>query len=326
MNEELLKYQNRVIEILRRDYFPETENWSIIAQQVMKNNDTKLEGIVIMQPDKRVSPTFYVNRYYNDGFMPEATAQAICKEYMQQKGRNLNAMEVLVRNIKCYDKMQDKICYKLINTEMNKEFLKDVPHIRFNDDLSLCFYIQLDPEATVTINNQFINVWNLNEDNVLEELYIKANFNMMRLHPPVLDNMAHVLGYISDADDVAELEAFKGMEESNFPMYVLTNETKILGASTLAYNHGCILEDCRQAIEIRTGQHIKNLIVIPSSIHEVVIMPADDVEDVLELKETILDVNRTQVEPHEILSNNVFGYSKENGLVQLTFDNREICR
>lgn len=326
MNKELLEYQKRVIEILRRDYFPESENWTVITQSVMKNNDTRLEGIVIMQPDKKVSPTFYVNGYYNDGFMPEATAQAICKDYMKAQSENIDVMEELIRNIKCYDKMQDKICFKLINTEMNKEFLKDVPHVRFNDELSLCFYIQLDPEATVTIHNQFIEIWNLEKSKALEQLYAVANRNMTRLHPPVLDNMANVLGYISEADEIEELEVFKEMAESLFPMYVLTNDTKVLGASTLAYSNGHILEDCRQAIERRTAQPVEKLVIIPSSIHEVIIMPADDVEDVLGLKEMILDVNRTQVEPHEILSNNVFGYSKENGLVQLTFDNREICR
>ena len=326
MNKELLDYQKRVIEILRRDYFPESESWTVITQSVMKNNDTRLEGIVIMQPDKKVSPTFYVNGYYNDGFMPEATAQAICKDYMKAQSENIDVMEELIRNIKCYDKMQDKICFKLINTEMNKEFLKDVPHVRFNDELSLCFYIQLDPEATVTIHNQFIEIWNLEKSKVLEQLYAVANRNMTRLHPPVLDNMANVLGYISEADDIEELEMFKEMAESLFPMYVLTNDTKILGASTLAYSNGQMLEDCRQAIERRTNREVNSLIVIPSSIHEVIIMPADDVEDVLGLKEMILDVNRTQVQPHEILSNNVFGYSKKDGFIQLTFDSKEICR
>lgn len=326
MNKELLDYQKKVIEILSCEYFPESEDWTVITQSVMKNNDTRLEGIVIMQPDKRVSPTFYVNGYFNDGFMPEATAQAICKEYMQQQNANIDVMEELVRNIRCYDKMKDKICFKLINTKMNKEFLKDVPHVRFNDELSLCFYIQLDPEATVTIHNQFIEIWNLEKSKVVEQLYAVANRNMTRLHPPVLDNMAHVLGYISEADDIEELEMFKEMAESLFPMYVLTNDTKILGASTLAYSNGQMLEDCRQAIERRTNREVNSLIVIPSSIHEVIIMPADDVEDVLGLKETILDVNRTQVQPHEILSNNVFGYSKKDGFIQLTFDNKEICR
>lgn len=326
MNKELLDYQKKVIEILSREYFPESENWTVITQSVMKNNDTRLEGIVIMQPDKRVSPTFYVNGYYDDGFMPEATAQAICKEYMKQQNANIDVMEELVRNIKCYDKMKDKICFKLINTEMNKEFLKDVPHVQFNDELSLCFYIQLDPEATVIIHNQFIEMWNLEESDVVEQLYTVANRNMMRIHPPVLDNMAHVLGHIPEADEIEELEVFKEMAESLFPMYVLTNNTKILGASVLAYSNGQILEDCRQAIERRTGREVSSLVVIPSSIHEVIIMPADDVEDVLGLKEMILDVNRTQVQPHEILSNNVFGYSKKDGFIQLTFDSKEICR
>ena len=100
MNKELLDYQKRVIEILRRDYFPESESWTVITQSVMKNNDTRLEGIVIMQPDKKVSPTFYVNGYFNDGFMPEATAQAICKDYMKAQSENIDVMEELIRNIK----------------------------------------------------------------------------------------------------------------------------------------------------------------------------------------------------------------------------------
>ena len=326
MNEEIKKYQKRVMEILRRDYFPENESWSIFAQPVVKNNDTHLEGVVIKKTYESVSPTYYMNGYYADGYSEEATAQAIYDSYIKEQKAQLDAMGKLVSQIRDYEKVKDKICYKLVNTEMNKEFLKDTPHLRFNDELSLCFYIQIEQDATITIHNQFVNVWNLEKGKEVEELYKMANHNMMRIHPPVLDNMAYVLGYISEMDGIEELEGFKEMVESQFPMYVLTNNTKMFGASTIAYNNGQLLEDCRQAIEKRTGREVSSLVIIPSRVHEVIIMPADDVEDINEIREMIKQMNMLEVQPQERLSNNVFGYSKQDGFVQLTFDNREICR
>lgn len=314
------------MEILRRDYFPENESWSIFAQPVVKNNDTHLEGVVIKRTYESVSPTYYMNGYYIDGYTEEATAQAIYDSYIKEQKVQLDAMEKLVSQLSDYEKMKDKICFKLVNTDMNKEFLKDAPHLKFNDELSLCFYIQLRPDATITIHNKFINIWNLGKNDAEKQLYEVAQRNTMRIHPPVLDNMAYVLGYISDVDGIEELEGFKEMVESQFPIYVLTNETKVYGASTIAYNNGQLLEDCRQAIENRTGKDVPALVIIPSRIHEVMILPADDIDDINEIREMIKDMNLTEVQPEERLSNNVFGYSKQDGFVQLTFDNREISR
>ena len=326
MNDEIRKYQKRVIEILQRDYFPEKENWLIMEQPVMKNNSTRLDGVVIRKPYQRVSPTYYINGYYADGYTEEATAQAIYESYIKEQNVNIDAFEQVVNQISCYEKMKDKICYKLVNTEMNKDFLKDAPHIQFNDEFSLCFYIQIEPDATITIHNQFVNVWNLSKEKAVEELYYTAERNMMRIHPPVLDNMAYVLGYVAELEGIEELEGFKQMLESQFPLYVLTNEAKLFGASTIAYNNGQLLEACRQAIEKRTGQQVDSLVIVPSRVHEVMVMPAKDVEDLNELREMIRQMNVEEVKPDERLSNNIFGYSKEDGFVQLTFDNREISR
>ena len=85
MNDEIRKYQKRVIEILQRDYFPEKENWLIMEQPVMKNNSTRLDGVVIRKPYQRVSPTYYINGYYADGYTEEATAQAIYESYTKEQ-------------------------------------------------------------------------------------------------------------------------------------------------------------------------------------------------------------------------------------------------
>lgn len=74
--QELKQFQEDVAAILKRDYFPESEGYSIHTQLVRKNNNVKKYGITIGVPDSRVAPNFYVDDYAVT-HTPEAAAEAI---------------------------------------------------------------------------------------------------------------------------------------------------------------------------------------------------------------------------------------------------------
>ena len=61
-----------------------------------------------------------------------------------------------------------------------------------------------------------------------------------------------------------------------------------------------------------------NLYIIPSSIHEVILLPDSGKEpDATALKEMIREVNSTQVAPEEILSDNLYYYDATDKRVKI---------
>ena len=54
--------------------------------------------------------------------------------------------------------------------------------------------------------------------------------------------------------------------------------------------------------------HAERLIIIPSSTHEVLLIPCDPETDVLSFNEMVQEVNATQLMPEEVLSDNAYIY------------------
>ena len=84
-----------------------------------------------------------------------------------------------------------------------------------------------------------------------------------------------------------------------------TNDTKVNGASEI------LRDDIRQEIADKIG----DFFVLPSSIHETLIIPKSAGMDRKELEQMVQEVNQTQVLPEERLSDHVYEYDvKEHEL------------
>ena len=98
------------------------------------------------------------------------------------------------------------------------------------------------------------------------------------------------------------LETNESLE--NFNMLVLTNDAKFNGANAL------LMGDLLERIHERTGE---DFIILPSSIHEVIIIPdPDNLRMGLdEMAEMVTEINNNEVEPEERLSNKVYRYDSQ---------------
>ena len=82
-------------------------------------------------------------------------------------------------------------------------------------------------------------------------------------------------------------------------MYVLTNKQKMFGAGVIFYPG--ILE----LIESILGDHFY---ILPSSVHECILVPDQGQYSRIELKRMVKEVNDSQVEDEEILSYEIYYY------------------
>jgi hypothetical protein len=157
-----------------------------------------------------------------------------------------------------------------------------------------------------------------------EELFRIAERNSPRLFPWSIDSMEEVMrgmlaedlsreGNHEDAGLVKENEQkdwtdeligqiAAGFTSGRLPMYVLTNRQKMNGAACMFYPG--VLEDFGKKLG-------RDFYLLPSSVHEVILVPADETVSKEALWEIVTDINRTQVAEEEILADSVYYYDRK---------------
>ncbi|MDD3141789.1 MAG: DUF5688 family protein [Lachnospiraceae bacterium] len=196
--------------------------------------------------------------------------------------------------------MKDKIVCKVVNRDANEHMLENFPH-KDLEDLAVIYQIALggdgDGIATINISDQLLDGYGINKD----ELHDIAVQNTAELRPASFRSMQEVIMEMMGASELEDMDMSGGM-----PMYVLTNEDKMHGAAAMLY------PDLMDEIAEKVGG---DFFVLPSSIHELLIIPKDSGAERGELENMVQEVNATQVAPDEVLSDQVYEYdAKEHEL------------
>lgn len=275
----------------------------IQLQSILKNNNTQLDGITLLSDSLNISPTIYLNHYFkqyeNGRSLSEIEADILSTYHTYRPTESID-----ISFFTDYDKVRSHIVFKLINYDYNRKLLQDVPHYRILD-LALVFYclIEVSPagSAAILIHEQHLSYWNITHDN----LYALALQNTPRLLSYELRNMSDVLHELFTAEQLAA--EMPGDDSSDNPMYILTNHSKINGSCCILYPN--LLQEIAAQLE-------SDLYILPSSIHEVLILPVKNQQNPDELIHIIKEVNSNQLSLEEILSDHLYLFSRKNG--QLT--------
>ena len=282
------------------------EGFHVEARDVRKNNGIILHGMSIRREGMNVAPTVYLDTFleaYEAGATFSSIVQRlleICKEGMARECTDTSFFQ-------SFEKVRDRICYRLIGREKNKDMLAEMPYIDFLD-LAICFYYAYHSDTlgdgTIPIYNSHMELW----ETCTAELFGLAKRNTQKLFPWVCSSLAEVLGEMggqgTGPEDAAEQEQFL----REMPLQVLSNAKRTHGAICMLYPG--VLE--------RVAQEIGgDFFILPSSIHEVIILPDMGNKDYEELRGMIREVNRTQVAPEEVLSDTLYRYRRTEGRVTI---------
>lgn len=269
---------------------------------VRKNNGIVLSGLTITEKDGNIFPTVYLNDYYTDYIGGRIAFSDVIDGVLNTYNRNKVGQYVDMRYFLNFDEVKHRIVYKLVNTEKNKELLEDVPHMEFMD-LSVVFQCLVTQEevgaAFILIHNVHMKLWDVST----AELYQIAEKNTPRLLPCEIKSMYQVLLEImrdENSEQFDEEECTKNLPD-DIPMYVLTNQSRIDGATCIMYPD--VLRNFAETID-------SSFYIIPSSIHEVLILPAETFEDSEEILCMIKEINDTQVGEEDILSYSLYCYNR----------------
>lgn len=273
------------------------EDYTIYGDVFVKNNDTKRHGIVIKRIEGKIAPTVYIDHLYDDYSNKKSTLEEIALQ-IQAVVRGFDEYEDKYRSFSAeFDDCRSKIVYRLVSSKKNRAFLSGIPHLPFLN-LAIIFSIvhQLSEEGleSVCITNELQKKWNIST----RDLYLLAAENTPKLLPANIDTMAHAL-------DSFRGDLYKKLDESDKPIphiYIVSNDYGINGAAVLLY------ENLVQKI---AEKEQRNLYIVPSSIHEILIIPENDSNSLSHLSEMINEVNHNHVREDEILSDRAYYYDRE---------------
>lgn len=298
----------------------------VCLHTIYKNNDLKKEAMCILEEGSNVSPTIYLEPYYRKLEMGVSWNGAI-SELLDEYRTNRCGLYLDVEEFQVFERVSSRIVYKLLNYEKNRALLENVPHRRYLD-LAVVYYFLIENHfigsGTAMIHNQQMKVWGVSE----EILYQAARENTDRLLGNEITAMDQVIRELlkkdlmyqmnrqiccdGDGEDQAEFLTDQILTsllpEQKYVMYVMSNSNKYLGASAVL-NHSRLSDFAKK--------HNCGFYVVPSSIHEVILMPETEPLDKTDLKQLLSDINMAGEDSQEFLSDQVYYFDREGGGLRL---------
>lgn len=302
-----MNYTDFQNEILKKIIKILNENYEVELHKIMKNNDIELVAITIREKQSLGAvPTIYLEDFYEmycAGMCVEDITNNIIAIYERQKGK----VRISIDDFKDFEKIKGKIMLKLVNYERNQTGLETMPHKKILD-LAIVFYVLWDDggeqRMTSTIKNSHMELWGVGIKEVYDVAYentiSKLSVNIRNMRDIVYD-IYKDMKKTSKMTSTIENELLEEIERYEYPMYVISNQKKILGASVILYE---------QVLKYFYEKFQCKYYVIPSSIHEVIILPKTDMS-VEEMKKMVTEINENEVDYLEVLSDNVYRYDGE---------------
>lgn len=302
------------------------EERQVNIHKIIKNNDVELDGLTIMSKESNISPTIYLNDYYDEYTKGRSIGDIVFDIYGLYE-QQYQKVDFDLSFFTDFNKIKDRIMFKLINLNSNQKLLCEVPYLQFLD-LAIVFYCCIENDtlgdATVLIHTNHMKVWNVTP----EDLFRYAKINTPRTLPPIITSMNDILHellidklqnqyILEDLDEASCDISFDDMAKELInvitpndrpSMYILTNTHKVNGSSCLLYKD--VLKSFSQKFN-------SDIIILPSSIHEVILIPHSDDLYPEQLNQMINDVNSKEVNDTDILSDHIYTYSLETDQILL---------
>ena len=291
-----------------KEYLPDKYADSMVQINAVQKNNETLDALSVTSPDSNVSPTIYLNSFYED-YQNGRDMEDIIDSIADLRVEYEVNQDFDVSSITDFEKVSDKIAARLYGMEGNEELLSVRPHTTM-DDLAVTYCIMLgdneNGSMSVPITNQIMETWGVTQ----EDLQRLAKENCDTLTPSKFVSMNAVMTdmmipQIMDDYGISREEAsqmINDMIPADDKMFVLTNEQKLNGAAAL------LDEKMMEQITEKVGN---DFYILPSSVHEVLIVPNEVGMQLQDLEAMVQEVNATQVAPQDKLSDHVYQYDNE---------------
>lgn len=261
------------------------------VNEVNKANGIKMVGIT-RHGESNISPNVYIDWMYDDNMSVEEGAKYVSDTLLSIKVDNFD-----VDNLLNFDKVKPMLRARLYNSSTQAEVYKPADEYGY-EGLIIVPVIKVegfDCEASTAVKWHMIDTWKVTRKEVFDIALRNSakDVEFSSLNDAILRELATYKGKVPDYVYEEIIKNFKEYTET--PMTVISNAKRYYGAI------GAIAARAKL-----TKMFPKGYAIIPSSVHECIVLPLDGNKSEKELNSLVNEVNTTSVKPEEVLSNRVY--------------------
>ncbi len=283
-----------------------------------KLNNVKLWSVNIHSKNANIAPVIYLESFYAD-YEEGKTFGTIMNEIIKIYWDYVPKEDYDFKKLLDFEYVKPRICAKLCNAGKNTELLKTAVYTEYLD-LAVLYYIELDNlqigTGNVTIRKEYAKDWGVS----INELSAIALENSVRKFPAKLISMNEFfedylrkkpafVDMIREAEYGGYCDYLDAIKKTEPMLWILTNSKQTNGSSAILYPG---------VIEEFAKKRGSNVFILPSSIHELILVPESCIDEsgrdwdekVDELKSMIAYVNDAEVSEGEFLSYSLYYYDK----------------
>ena len=323
-------FQKKVAEKIRERLGEEVK---VEPNRVMKNNGVVWNGLTISKEGSNIAPTIYLDELYKE-YRDGRTLGSIVGQLMRIYEKSCIEDSVCMDFFLDFEQAKGRIVYRLVNYSRNENQLNQLPHIRFLDMAVIFACTILNDrmtDASILISNEHCKMWNVDTERLMEA----AAENTPRYNRVCVRDMEEVIRDMFEEQLKEEVEGFcskklwsgsraeadkwademrRGLERElrrvhgEPSMYVMGSCNKQYGAGTILYP-GALMEFAQKKE--------RNFFILPCSVHEVILVPDCGRERAQRLQQMVKEVNDTQLDAEDVLSDSVYYFDRNTGKVTL---------
>lgn len=271
-------------------------------QSTIHKNNVNSKALIFRQEGKFASPTIYIDNYLNMEKSPEEIVDFIVRDVYE-------AFEIapdITDEIFSSDYIKNNLYATVVNFEKNEDYLKSVPYEKFCD-LAIVPRVRIDDCASYVFTHALENQSLLTSEEVVEiakrNTFSNDNFR--------LTTMKEVMAELTGVEVTPDIE---NMVDNSMSIISTKNKT-----------HGAIAMLDKKFMATVSEKFGSDLYILPSSIHEVIVIPKSPTIYPKDLEDMVRDVNNNEsvLSPQDFLSNHVYEFRAKDKKVVMVLTNRE---
>ena len=300
---EFEEFKNTLMDLVSKEVNDRgLENISLKYDK-MNSPDSVTDRLIVSVGDSKMSMAFRLNDIFKDVNEGESIDHAVYK-MVNTIEANISVVKNKEDEIKSfigdYEQVKDHTFLRLIPG--NSPILGETPH-KMIEDMAVVVNIQLTSlsdehgRSCVVVSQPLMEMYGIDE----KQLFADAEKNSIENEPIVFTPLGDMIKHLIASEDLPT------PEDAGIVTYIATNKSGFQGAAIAAYP-----EFAEKAAETLGG----SFYMIPSSVHEFILIKDDGTPKAKDLNRMIKDVNETVLEPRDILSGQCYHYDAKTKVLE----------
>lgn len=285
-----------------RDYLPEKYRDAEISTEPFQKLNSSYMGLQVKTEGQNVVPTVNLESHY--GFYNATRPSLTAFDSILRKIADLVQSDpgLEVDWVKDYSQVKDRLFIRVNDAKENAFSLRNMPHQEV-DGLAVTYHIAYEGrqgiEASIPVTNDLLKTYGIDA----QQLHADAVKSGEAVNPPLFISMAEMMSRMTgiDADEIAP--SIPGGPD----LMILTNDQALYGAGSLFY------PGLMDTVASQVGG---NYFILPSSVHETIILPDDGMMDRDALEGMVREINEMVVAPEDRLSDYVYHYDAQDHVLE----------